>query len=267
MVFLDLGMTLLVSLVAATVFMSLIFVVGRRLHRYDVVDVAWGLVFIVIAVAALVFNQTYYSASVLVLGLITIWGLRLSYHIAQRIRATTVEDKRYVAMRAKWQSGNKDLVIYLRIYLTQALLATFVSLPVLVIAVAPIAIPSPLIIIGLLLWLAGFSIEALADQQLRRFIRNPAHKGQLMTAGLWRYSRHPNYFGELTQWWAIGLIGLAVPLGWLGLLGPLLISYLIIFVSGVPPMEKAFAGRAGWDEYRRRTSVLIPWFVKADGAK
>lgn len=267
MALLDLGMTLLVSLVAASVFMSLVFLVGRRLRRYDIVDVAWGLVFIVIAVTAVAFNQSYDLASILVLGLVMIWGFRLSYHIAQRIRATTMEDKRYVAMRSKWRSGNEDLAIYLRIYLTQGLLATIVSLPVLVIAVAPVAIPPPFLVVGLLLWLVGFSLEVLADRQLRRFIRNPAHKGQLMTAGLWRYSRHPNYFGELTQWWAIGLIGLALPLGWIGLIGPLLISYLIIFVSGVPPMEKAFAGRAGWDEYRRRTSVLIPWFVKVDSVK
>lgn len=267
MALLNLAATLLVSLAAALAFMSLMFVTGRRLRRYDVVDAAWGPVFIVIAATALVFNRNGHLASLLVLVLVTIWGLRLSSHIVRRIRATTVEDKRYVAMREKWQSSNEGLAIYLRIYLTQALLATIVSLPVLVVATAPVVVPAPLLAIGVLLWLLGFSIEALADRQLRQFIHDSAHKGQLMTGGLWRYSRHPNYFGELTQWWAIGVIGLTLPLGWMGLLGPLFISYLIIFVSGVPLTEKAFAGRTGWEAYQRRTSMLVPWFVKTDSSK
>jgi steroid 5-alpha reductase family enzyme len=115
-------------------------------------------------------------------------------------------------------------------------------------------------------WVAGFTIETLADKQLRQFISNPANKGHLMTRGLWRYSRHPNYFGELTMWWGLGIIALGVPNGLIGLLGPALISHLIIFVSGIPPTEKAFQGRIGWDEYKRRTSVLVPWFVRQKDA-
>ena len=260
MVFIDLLWTFIFSLVAAVAFMSVMFVIGRRIHRYDIVDAAWGLVFIVVAATSLLLNQNTQLTSLVVCILVAIWGVRLSSHIFRRVRSTSVEDKRYVEMRKKWQSGNEDLSIYLRIYVTQGLLATIISLPVIVVNVAMIEVPPFLLATGVLLWLFGFGIEAIADKQLRRFIQNPANKGHIMTSGVWRYSRHPNYFGELTQWWAIGIIALALPFGWIGLIGPTLISYLIIFVSGIPLMEKAFAGRDGWTEYKRRTSVLVPWF-------
>lgn len=264
MVLIDLLSTFSLSLIAAIVFMSVMFVIGRRMRRYDIVDMAWGLVFIVVAVTSLLINQNTQLTSLVVLVLVAVWGIRLSSHIFRRIRSTNVEDKRYVEMRKKWQSGNEDLAIYLRIYITQALLATIVSLPVIAINSATVEVPSLFLIVGVLIWLFGFSIEAIADKQLRQFIRNPQNKGHLMTTGLWRYSRHPNYFGELTQWWAIGIIALGVPFGWIGLIGPIVISYLIIFVSGIPLMEKAFTGRNGWSDYQRRTSVLIPWFTGKD---
>jgi steroid 5-alpha reductase family enzyme len=262
MVLVDLLLAFIFSLIAAVAFMSAMFAVGRRIHRYDIVDIAWGLVFIVVAVTSLLFNQNTQLASLIVCSLVVIWGVRLSSHILRRVRSTTVEDKRYVEMRKKWQSGNEDLAIYFRIYVTQALLAMIISLPVIVINVATVEVSSALLIVGVLLWTVGFSIEAIADKQLRHFIQNPQNKGHVMTSGMWRYSRHPNYFGELTQWWAIGLIALALPFGWIGLIGPIIISYLIIFVSGIPLTEKAFAGRNGWSQYKRQTSVLIPWFVR-----
>lgn len=264
MVFIDLLSTFSVSLLAAIAFMTVMFAIGRCMHRYDIVDAAWGLVFIVVAAVSLLVSGSIQTASLAVLGLVAIWGIRLSSHIFQRICSTTVEDKRYVEMRKKWQSGNEDLAIYLRIYLTQAILATIISLPVIVINVASVEVSGVLLSLGIMLWVAGFSIEAIADAQLRRFIQSDHPKGQLMTAGLWKHSRHPNYFGELVQWWAIGVIACTLPFGWIGLIGPILISYLIIFVSGIPLMEKAFAGRPGWTEYKRRTSVLIPWFNSSD---
>jgi steroid 5-alpha reductase family enzyme len=267
MVLLTLLPTALVSLVAAVVFMSLMFVLGCRLRRYDIVDAAWGLVFIVIAATSLLFNDHYQSMGVIIFALVTLWGLRLSSHILRRILATASEDKRYVEMRKKWRAGNENVAIFFRIYVVQAVLATVISLPVIV-SMATTVEASPVVIVaGVLLWLAGFSIEATADRQLRQFIANRQLKGQLMTQGVWRYSRHPNYFGELVQWWAVGLLALSLPFGWIGLLGPLLISYLIIFVSGIPPTETAFAGRDGWLAYKRQTSVLVPWFVKKNGAK
>lgn len=253
--------TFAVCLLAAVVFMSLMFMIGRRLSRYDVVDVAWGLVFIVISVTSLLVNHGTVT-SLTVLALVTIWGIRLSNHIYRRLRATTQEDKRYVELRKKWKPGNQAIAIYLRIYLVQALLATVVCLPIIVIGAAQADAQPTFLWAGLLFWIAGFVIEAVSDRQLRAFIRDPRNKGGLMMSGLWKYSRHPNYFGELLQWWSIGVIALGVPQGWIGLGGPLMITYLIVFVSGIPLMEKAFEGRAGWSEYKSRTSALIPWLVR-----
>lgn len=249
--------TVTLSLVAAAAFMSAMFMAGHRLKRYDVVDVAWGLTFIVISLVSLAANRANLT-SIVLCCIVAIWGVRLSAHIYRRFRAAPHEDKRYVELRKRWRSSNLAATIYGRIYLVQAVLATIVCLPVLVIHAAQMDVQSMYLWSGLLVWLAGFTIEAVGDHQLQSFLRNPQHKGSLMTSGLWKYSRHPNYFGELVQWWGIGVIALGVPFGWIGLIGPVMISYLIIFVSGVPPVERAFKGRPGWAEYKAQTSTLIP---------
>ncbi len=107
-------------------------------------------------------------------------------------------------------------------------------------------------------WAFGFAFEAIGDAQLAAFLRNPENRGHVMDAGLWRYSRHPNYFGEIVQWWAIWLLTLGVP-GWLlAVVGPLTITLLLRYVSGVPLLERKRAGRPEWEAYKARTSVLIP---------
>jgi steroid 5-alpha reductase family enzyme len=118
-------------------------------------------------------------------------------------------------------------------------------------------------VLGTALWFAGFTIESLADRQLRKFLANPDNKGKVMDQGLWRYSRHPNYFGELTQWWAIGLIALQVHNGWIGLLGPLTLTVLIVFISGIPPIERRKKSDPEYAAYMRRTSPLVLWFPKS----
>lgn len=262
--FIELLASAAVCLVAAGIFMSGMFLIGRRIGRYDVVDVAWGLTVMVVALFSFLIAPNSHVASVVSLGLVMVWGARLSGHIYRRLRASKQEDRRYVELRQKWHAKNEHLAIYLRIYLVQALLATIVCVPVLVVNAAHTHVSPVFLWTGLALWAGGFICEALADRQLRQFIQNPINKGRLVTTGLWKYSRHPNYFGELVQWWAIGVIALGVPFGWIGIVGPLLITYLIVFVSGIPLTEKAFEGRAGWDQYKTRTSVLIPWFVRHD---
>jgi steroid 5-alpha reductase family enzyme len=122
---------------------------------------------------------------------------------------------------------------------------------------------------GYLVWVAGFLIEYNADKQLAVFLTQQKNKNNgkakgnkrgLLDTGLWRYSRHPNYFGELVQWWGIGLISLQTSYGWVGLFGPLLLTILIRFVSGVPPIEKRRADDPDYQAYQRRTNALVPWF-------
>jgi steroid 5-alpha reductase family enzyme len=109
-----------------------------------------------------------------------------------------------------------------------------------------------------MIWLTGILFEAIGDWQLLSFIRDPANKGRLMTGGLWRYTRHPNYFGEVTLWWGIYLIALSVPHGWMTVVGPLTITLLILKVSGIPMLEKSYEGRPDFQEYKRRTSAFFP---------
>jgi steroid 5-alpha reductase family enzyme len=115
-------------------------------------------------------------------------------------------------------------------------------------------------LVGFLVWITGFYFESTGDAQLARFVRDPINKGKIMQSGLWKYTRHPNYFGEVTQWWGIFIISLSVPFGIFTIIGPLTITYLILFVSGVPMLEKKYAGRADFEAYKKRTSVFFPWF-------
>lgn len=112
--------------------------------------------------------------------------------------------------------------------------------------------------VGLLVWFTGFLFETIGDWQLLKFMRNPANKGKLMTTGLWSTTRHPNYFGEVTLWWGAWLIVCAIPNGWMTLVGPLTITFLILKVSGIPMLEQHYAGRADFEAYKHRTSVFLP---------
>lgn len=248
------------SLLAAEVFLSLVFWLGKRMGRYDVVDAAWGPTFIVISLTNYVWAtglRWEWNISLLYVVLTVLWGGRLSLHIAQRIRRTSNEDKRYVELRSRWH-GNIARNIYLRIFMIQGLLATFISLPIIYVAVADMDALSLWIPVGSSIWLFGYAIEAIADAQLADFKSEKANHGKLMTRGLWRYSRNPNYFGELTMWWGIAAIALAAYPGWVGLGGAALIMYLIMHVSGVPLKEKGLSKRPGWAAYAARTRRLLP---------
>ncbi len=252
---------LLFVLLVMIIFMVAMFGVARVLRRYDFVDVCWGLVFSVGAVTSWLLSEQHMAGTVAT-ALVVAWGLRLAWHIFRRLRRTSQEDPRYVELRKNWR-GSETYNMFTRVFLTQALLAFGVVLPVLILNLTSGVMWSPVAMAGLVVWIVGFTLESLADRQLAWFIKKPEHKGKLMDRGLWRYSRHPNYFGEITQWWGLGLLGLVGSYGVFGLIGPVLITYLIVFVSGLPPSERRFEGRPGWDEYKRRTSALIPWFRKS----
>lgn len=245
------------SLLSAAVFLSLVFVYGHATKRYDIIDTAWGLVFIVIAFVNVALSGQVSWTGWLVAGLVTIWGVRLAWHIFRRFRHAPAEDARYTELRKKWPQKYVGLQVFLRIYLVQALLATLVSLPVIVAMHSP-ASPPWVALAGGLVWLIGFTIESTGDRQLKQFLAQPANRGKLMTSGLWHYSRHPNYFGEMTQWWGIGIIGFGASLMFAALVGPLIITLLLRFVSGVPPAERRAASKPGWDEYKKKTRMLVP---------
>ena len=234
--------------------MTFWFVVSVVKKRNDVADIAWGLGFVIMA--WLSFLLSGFSIKALLVDiLVTIWGLRLARHIYTRNK-NKPEDSRYMEWRNTWK--HFYLRSFLQIFLLQGVFLYSISLPVIFINHAVLNSFGALEIVGLLLWALGFYFESTGDKQLKEFISNPANKGKLMDKGLWQYSRHPNYFGEVTQWWGIFVIALSISGSLFTVVGPLTITVLILFVSGVPLLENKYAGRPDFEEYKKRTSVFFP---------
>ncbi|MEN9622208.1 MAG: hypothetical protein RLZZ67_642 [Candidatus Parcubacteria bacterium] len=238
------------------VYMSLWFGISRLLKRNDVADVAWGLGFIVASLVPVFAHGFVSNRAVFVTALVVIWGGRLAYHIFRR-NMNKPEDGRYVAWRNAW---GKHFAIrsYGQIFMLQGLLLILIATPVLLVNTYPGVGLTLFDMIGFLVWAFGFYFESQGDRQLRAFIKNPENKGKILNTGLWKYTRHPNYFGEVTQWWGIWIIALSVPYSLVGLVGPIAITVLILKVSGIPLLEKKMAENPLFDEYRKTTSVFFP---------
>jgi steroid 5-alpha reductase family enzyme len=235
-------------------YMSLWFVISVIKKRNDVADIAWGLGFVLLAWFSF-FVSGYSLKALFVNSLVTVWGARLALHIYTRNRKKP-EDSRYLEWRKNWK--HFYLRSYLQIFLLQGLFLYLISLPILFINHAVSNSIGLIETAGFLVWIIGFYFESTGDRQLKEFISNPANKGKLMDKGLWRYSRHPNYFGEVTQWWGIFIIALSISGSVFTIVGPLTITFLVLFVSGVPLLEKKYAGRPDFEAYKKRTSVFIP---------
>ncbi|NTW98657.1 MAG: DUF1295 domain-containing protein, partial [Geobacteraceae bacterium] len=208
---------------AILLYMTGWFIAAQIQGRNDIADVAWGLGFILAAAVSLIAGNVYSLRGLLISALVLIWGIRLALHIYSRNRLKG-EDPRYRKWRDEW---GKRFVLrsFLQVFMLQGILLLMVAIPVIFVNQAPPATFGWLDFLGLAIWLYGFCFEAVGDWQLQQFIRNPANKGKLMTSGLWRYTRHPNYFGEVTLWWGIWLMTLALPGGWLTIIGPLTITF------------------------------------------
>lgn len=253
----------LYGLIASVLLLIMVFFIAKRRDRYDLIDVAWGLTFIAIAGATYMSQSEITLASVQTVALILVgfWGYRLSRHIYARWSVSKKEDGRYTDMRDQYANmpGGVAINMFVRVYLVQAILAVAVSSSVLVLFASAPAAVSWLTLVGTVVWLIGFYFEVIGDAELKHHLANPKNKGKLMTTGLWRYTRHPNYFGEMTQWWGIFIVALSAGLSfwYISIIGPIVITTLLLFISGVPLTEKRFAGRPGWDEYKRKTSKVL----------
>ncbi len=236
------------------VYMTCWFIISIIQKRNDIADIAWGLGFVLVAWLSF-YLSGFSQKGLLVNGLVTIWGLRLAWHIYKRNR-NKPEDSRYLEWRKTWNYFY--LRSYSQVFLLQGIFLYLISLPVIFINYNASSNFGFLEIIGLLVWGIGFYFESKGDAELKEFISNPVNKGKLMDKGLWKYSRHPNYFGEVTQWWGIFVIALSISGSLFTIIGPLTITTLILFVSGVPLLEKKYDGRPDWEEYKKRTSVFIP---------
>lgn len=237
-------------------YMSLWFLVSFIKKRNDVADVAWGLGFVLMTWTSYFLSGDSGVRGILVGVLVSVWGLRLAWHIHARNKGKA-EDYRYIAWRKEW---GKWFYIrsYFQVYLLQGLFLFLIVVPVLLINNSTGTALGLLDIVGVIVWLLGFYFEAVGDAQLARFIKDPSNKGKLMQSGLWAYTRHPNYFGEVTQWWGIWIIALSVSGGWLAIIGPITITFLILKISGIPMLERKMEENPDFAEYKRKTSVFIP---------
>ncbi len=251
-------------LVQATVIVFLyffiFFLVAQIIKNNSIVDMGWGAGFVVIALATLFIQGAYTERNLLVTLLVFIWGGRLTYHIVRRNWGKP-EDFRYAKWRKEW---GRWLVprAFFQIFMLQGLLMLVIAYPIILINAYPQSGLSILDYLGLLIWIVGFFFEAVGDKQLAVFIKNPANKGRIIRSGLWKYTRHPNYFGEATMWWGIFFLALSVPFGWSGIISPLTITTMLLYVSGVPMLEKQLQENPEFREYARETSKFLPWFPK-----
>lgn len=250
------------SALAIAVVMLATWLVSLPLRNASIVDPIWSLGFVVVGWVAFISQHQHVDAvrTGVLLAFVTIWGVRLSLHLFIR-NVGHGEDYRYKAMRKK--HGAKFWLVSLgTVYLFQGVLMWIVSLPLQFgigtsTRTAWWVLP---LILGAIVWLIGFAFESIGDAQLRAFKADPNSAGQVMDRGLWRYTRHPNYFGDASVWWGIFLVSLgAGGLAWIGVIGPIVMTTLLRRVSGVTLLEKSLVKRRpGYEDYVRRTSPFLP---------
>jgi steroid 5-alpha reductase family enzyme len=240
-------------------YMTLWFIFSLIKRRNDVADIAWGLGFIAICLFMMV-KQPLLPISAVVYSLVTIWGLRLAIHIGLRSKGKP-EDFRYQKWRKEW-GVNFLIRSYLQVYLLQGFFMLLISLPILIVGSAATGSFNAFTVIGLTIWLIGFAFEAIGDYQLSVFIKKRKTKADIMQTGLWRYTRHPNYFGEVLLWWGIFIITLPFQYGFWGIISPLTITFLMLYVSGIPMLEAKYKDDGQYQDYKRRTSAFFPKIPK-----
>jgi steroid 5-alpha reductase family enzyme len=253
------AMSLLATTLATTAALMLaLWCVSVWRRDASIVDIFWGAGFVVVAWTTRLVADGSDARGWLLAALTTVWGLRLAGYLAWR-NLGKGEDFRYQAMRRRHGSRFPLVSLYL-VFGLQGVLMWVVSLPVQAGQVP--ATPDGLIwldLVGIGFWAVGLFFETVGDLQLARFKKDPAAKGKVMDRGLWRYTRHPNYFGDFMVWWGLFLVALATGDAWWTVIGPVVMSVLLIRVSGAALLEKSLKNRrAGYDEYVRRTSAFFP---------
>jgi steroid 5-alpha reductase family enzyme len=247
----DLNITSIILVVFS--FMILMFIMGLVKKNNGVVDVGWGLGFILIALFTFIKNGSYTLLQLIGTTLVIVWGLRLSLHIYARNKSKP-EDFRYANWRKQWGKW-LNLRAFFQVYMLQGFLMLLIAISIIVINSYSYSRFGVVSIIGFLLWVFGFIFESVGDYQLKKHLKKSK---SIMQTGLWKYTRHPNYFGEAVQWWGLGLMALSI--AWLSLLSPIIITFLLLKVSGVPMLEKKWKDNKEYQKYKKHTNAFFPWF-------
>ena len=257
----------LCALVALCAAFALLYVVARRIDNYGIVDIAWSYAFGAMAAGYALFGAGWPVRRALIAALTVVWSLRLGTHLCVRVMGHhPVEDGRYVQLRKDWAANFAPKMF--GFFQMQAASVVLLGVAFVTACLNPAPALHPLEFAGTALWLIAITGEARADAQLAAFKRDAANKGRVCDTGLWRYSRHPNYFFEWLIWVAYFVFALASPWGWLAIVGPASILYLLLRVTGIPMTEEQSIRSRG-DAYRRyqqTTSAFVPWFPKKPAA-
>lgn len=269
------------GLLGIWVMVTLLWLLSIPLRNVSIVDIFWGLGFVGVNGLYFVLGDGLPARKWLLLIVVSLWGLRLAGYLAWR-NIGKPEDFRYQEFRRKYGAHRYWWLSYFQVFLLQGLLMWLISAPLayahwgsLLVGqegigtwgalklLGPAQRPLGVLdYLGLACWAVGLFFESVGDAQLARFKADPSNKGKVMDRGLWHYTRHPNYFGDTAVWWGFGLIAVAAG-GYWAFLGTLLMTGLIIKVSGVALLEKTLTSdKPGYAEYVRRTSAFIPWFPR-----
>ncbi|MCW3084210.1 MAG: hypothetical protein JWP12_1576 [Bacteroidetes bacterium] len=249
----------LFSFIAVSAVMLIIWIWAYRIKNAGVVDIFWAFNFLVIALVIWLMADGYEPRKMIVCGLATLWSLRLGIYLLIRVGShLEVEEGRYKQLRAEW-APNENLKFFV-FFQVQALSNVFLAIPFFIIALNPAPHISILEYIGAGMWLCSIIGEGLSDWQLQHFKKNPANKGKVCEYGLWNYSRHPNYFFQLMIWISVLVLAISSPYGWIAVVCPLTIGYLIFKITGIPMTEEQSIRSKGdlYREYQRTTSVFVP---------
>ncbi len=252
-------MKYLISYLVSFSMFVITFLIAKSKNKHDLIDIVWSLGFIIVSLVSLIIGGKINLATIILNVLVLVWGSRLAIHIAKR-NLKAKEDFRYVKYREEYKGKYFDLYFFFRMYVLQFVLNVLISFMIVYTNINGLANITWLYLVGLLVWLIGFFFESIGDKQLREFIADKSNRGKLMTSGLWKYTRHPNYFGEATMWWGIYLLSISNFQNYFLIFCPLLITLLVRFVSGVPLLEKKYDEnkKEGWEAYKKRTSIFFP---------
>lgn len=247
--------------VSVFIYMFLLYVIATIIVDNSIVDISWGMGFVVVSGVCLYLSDHYTARQILMTALILVWAVRLSGYIFIRHRGVG-EDHRYKQWREEWKYP--VLRAFFQVFMLQGFFMWVVALPVMMSHVSGGTELSWINYIGVAVWLIGFYFEAVGDYQKYQFKTTPGNEQKTIMTGLWKYTRHPNYFGEFAMWWGIWLVSIGSGLWYVSLISPVVLSWLLLRVSGVTMLEQKYKGNASYDAYKLRTNAFFPWWPKQD---
>lgn len=245
------------SAITVLVFMIFMFITAQIKKNNSIVDTGWGIGFILITLVLMLNSDRINIKELILFAMIVVWGFRLALHIYFRSRGKE-EDFRYAQWRKDW-GKNAAVIAFFKVFMLQGLLMMIIAYPIMVVFNSFNDHLTTINFVGLSIFLFGILFESIGDNQLMRFKSNPENKGKIITSGLWKFTRHPNYFGEAVLWWGIGIFTIGSDLYLTSFISPLILNLLLLFVSGIPMLEKKYAGNKDWENYKKITPAFVPF--------